>query len=148
MGAGTGALIGKASGNAGAGALIGAGLGGLTGAAIGNAEDKRERREAVMMAGATSRGPMSTNDVIQLTQSQVHESTIIAQIQASRTVFQLSTQDIVNLKSYGVTDNVINAMVDSARRPVKVIERPVYVVEPPPPVGVSFGVVHHRHRCW
>src|SRR5262245_37805026 len=57
MGAGTGALIGKASGNAGAGALIGAGVGGLTGAAIGNAEDKRERREAVM-AGATSRGPM------------------------------------------------------------------------------------------
>jgi hypothetical protein len=144
LGAGTGALIGSASGHSGAGALIGAGVGALGGAAIGNAEDRRERREAMAMA-AHSSGPMTMNDVIVLTQSGVAESTIIKQIQTSRTVFQLSTNDVVTLKGQNVSDNVINAMLDTARRRPIVIERrppPVVVYEPyppPPPVGVSIG---------
>lgn len=137
LGAGTGALIGSASGHTGAGALIGGGVGALTGAAIGNAEDKRERREAVAAAG--SAGPMSTMDVVQMTQSNVAESTIIKQIYTSRTVFQLTSTDIVNLKQQGVSDNVINAMLDAGRRRVYV-DRPVVVYEPyPPPPPVSFG---------
>ena len=43
MGAGAGAIIGKAAGNTGAGALLGAGVGALTGAAVGNAEDGVEQ---------------------------------------------------------------------------------------------------------
>ncbi|HMP16531.1 MAG TPA: glycine zipper domain-containing protein, partial [Gemmatales bacterium] len=119
LGAGTGAIIGQAAGNSGAGALLGAGVGALTGAAIGNAEDRREHREAVIAASATSIGPMTMADVIKLTQSNVHESTIIKQIQSTRTVFQLTSDDVVSLKSYGVSDHVINAMLDSARRPVR-----------------------------
>jgi hypothetical protein len=146
MGAGTGALIGSASGNTGAGALIGTGVGALAGAAVGDAEDRRERREAVQVAAGGSRGPMTIHDVVRETQSGVHESTIINHIQTSRTVFQLSTDDVVSLKSYGVSDNVINCMLNSARRPV----RPVYVVEAPPPPPVSFGIGFHSHRrrCW
>ncbi len=147
LGAGTGAIIGQAAGNTGAGALLGAGVGALTGAAVGNAEDRKEHREAVIAASATSQGPMSMNDVIKLTQSNVHESTIIKQIQTTRTVFQLTSDDVVSLKSYGVSDNVINAMLDSSRRPVRPIiyERPVVIHEycPPPPVGIGF---HYRMR--
>jgi len=147
LGAGTGAIIGQAAGNSGAGALLGAGVGALTGAAVGNAEDRKEHREAVMAASATSQGPMSMNDVIKLTQSNVHESTIIKQIQTTRTVFQLTSDDVVSLKSYGVSDNVINAMLDSSRRPVRPIiyERPVVIHEycPPPPVGIG---IHYRMR--
>lgn len=144
LGAGTGAIIGKAAGNTGAGALLGAGVGALTGAAVGNAEDRKEHREAVVQAQAMSsaQGPMTMNDVIKLTQSQVGETTIIKQIQTSRTVFQLTPDDIVMLKSYGVTDSVINAMQDTLRRPV----RPVVVYErcPPPPVSVGIGY----YRRW
>lgn len=146
MGAGAGAIIGKAAGNTGAGALLGAGAGALTGAAIGNSEDRREHREAFMAANAPVGGPMSTADVIKLTQSNVAESTIIKQIQTTRTVFQLSPDDVVSLKSYGVSDNVINAMLDSGRRPRQVIyERPVIIREyaPPPPIGVG---IHYRIR--
>lgn len=141
MGAGTGAIIGKAAGNTGAGALLGAGVGALTGAAIGNAEDRKEHKEAVIAASATSVGPMSMNDVIKLTQSQVNEVTIIKQIQTSRTVFQLTTDDVVTLKSYGVADTVINAMQDTARRPI----RPVVIYERPPPPPVAIGFGYHRH---
>ena len=148
MGAGTGAIIGKAAGNTGAGALLGAGVGALTGAAIGNSEDRREHREAVAAAhAAPASGPMSTNDVIKLTQSGVSETTIIKQIQSTRTVFQLSPDDVVSLKSYGVNDNVINAMLDSSRRPARqvIYERPVIIREyaPPPPIGVG---IHYRIR--
>lgn len=147
LGAGTGAIIGKAAGNTGAGALLGAGVGALTGAAVGNSEDRKEHREAVMAASATSVGPMCLNDVIKLTQSNVGETTIIKQIQTSRTVFQLTTDDVVMLKSYGVTDPVINALQDSVRRPIRqvVYERPVVIHEycPPPPIGMGF---HYRIR--
>ena len=146
MGAGTGAIIGKAAGNTGAGALLGAGVGALAGAAVGNAEDRKEHREAVIAASATATGPMTTADVIKMTQSQVGDTTIIKQIQTSRTVFQLTPDDIVMLKSYGVTDNVINAMQDTARRPIRVYERPVVIHEygPPPPVHVGIGY----YRRW
>jgi len=143
MGAGAGAIIGKAAGNTTAGALLGGGVGALAGAAVGNAEDRKEHREAVIQAqAATAQGPMTMNDVIKMTQSQVGEMTIIKQIQTSRTVFQLTPDDIVMLKSYGVTDNVINAMQDTLRRPV----RPVVVYErcPPPPVSVGIGY----YRRW
>ena len=143
MGAGAGAVIGKAAGNTGAGALLGAGVGALTGAAVGNAEDRKEHREAVVQAqaSATVQGPMTMNDVIKLTQSQVGETTIIKQIQTSRTVFQLTTDDVVTLKSYGVADTVINAMQDTVRRPV----RPVVIYERPPPPPVSIGFGYSRH---
>lgn len=144
MGAGAGAIIGKAAGNTAAGALLGGGAGALVGAAVGSADDRREHREAVVQAQAagTVQGPMTMNDVIKMTQSQVGEMTIIKQIQTSRTVFQLTPDDIVMLKSYGVTDNVINAMQDTLRRPL----RPVVVYErmPPPPVSVGIGY----YRRW
>lgn len=149
LGAGTGALIGKAAGNTGAGTLLGAGVGALAGAAVGNAEDRKEHREAVQAAAATSQGPMSIQDVVYLTQSNVHESTIIKQIQTSRTVFQLGSGDVVQLKNQGVSDNVINAMLDSSRRPVRrvVYEQPppvvIYERYPPPPVSMG---IHYRIR--
>ena len=115
----------------------------LVGAAVGSADDRKEHREAVVQAQAagTVQGPMTMSDIIKLTQSQVGEMTIIKQIQTSRTVFQLTPDDIVMLKSYGVTDNVINAMQDSLRQP-----RPVVVYErvPPPPVAVGIGY----YRRW
>lgn len=60
--------------------------------------------------------------------------------------FHLTASDICSLKQNGVSDAVIlqmqaavngNSRQPSIRRPV--YERPVYVVEPPPYVGVGWG---------
>ncbi len=92
---------------------------------------------------------MTVNDVVYMSQSGVGESTIIKQIQNSRSVFQLNSGDVVNLKGQGVSENVINTMLDTNRRAVRpvIYERPVVVCDPcPPPVGLSFGYHYHRIR--
>jgi hypothetical protein len=113
LGAGTGALIGSATGHAGTGALIGAGVGTVAGAVVGDAQDKSEQREAVRQASMT--GYLTIQEVVYMTQSNVHESTIIKEIQSSRSVFHLTPADIISLKEQGVSENVINVMIDSNR---------------------------------
>ena len=44
IGAGLGAIVGNATGNAGAGTAIGAGFGALTGGILGNESDRQDRR--------------------------------------------------------------------------------------------------------
>jgi uncharacterized protein YcfJ len=114
LGAGTGALIGSATGHAGTGALIGAGVGAVGGAVVGDALDKSEQREAIR-AQPSMTGYLSIQDVVYMTQSNVHESTIIKEIQSSRSIFNLTPADIIFLKEQGVSENVINTMIDSNR---------------------------------
>lgn len=154
LGAGTGTLIGAASGHAGAGALIGGGIGALGGALVGREEDKAERREMVRQASASSSGPMSTGDVLYMTSQGVSEDNIIAQIRNTRTRFVLTTDDLVNLKNQGVSPRVMQVMQESQRLPAqRIIVReppPVVYVEPypPPPVSIGFGYHHYHRRGW
>lgn len=155
LGAATGALIGSASGHTGAGALIGAGAGALAGSLIGNEKDQQERANAARLAAATAPGPMTIADVVNMTQSQVAEDTIIMQIRSTRSVFQVTPQDVIWLKQQGVSDRVVQAMLASNQRYPRrvygdgVVVEPVYVVAPPPPpppvsFGVSYGVMRVR----
>jgi hypothetical protein len=140
-----GTLIGGATGHAGVGAAIGAGAGALTGAAIGHAEDNHEKRVANQAAQARA---MALNDVVQMTHDHISDAVIISQIRSSSTVFYLSGAEINWLKQNGVSDAVIVEMQQTAYRYPRRVYReapvyaePVYVYEPPPPVG--FGVVYH-----
>lgn len=157
LGAATGALVGSASGNAGKGALLGAGLGAAAGGLIGAGQDENDQRNRERLAAATAPGPVTVGDVIHMTRSGVHENTIVSTIRSSQSVFHLTAADVTDLHHQGVSDRVIQAMLESSRRPVVVRPRPVvyepapvYVVEPPPHVSVGFGYhVHPRHRhCW
>src|SRR5580704_9988554 len=87
IGAGTGALIGNATGHTAAGAVIGAGVGALTGGLIGHSEDEAEKKAAAARAA----GMLGLTDIVQMSQSRVSDSVIIAQIRASRSVYRLST---------------------------------------------------------
>src|SRR5918912_3807158 len=70
IGAGTGALIGHATGHTGAGALIGAGVGALSGGLIGHAVDQSEKKaEAVAQASR----PLGLVDIVQMVQSHVSD---------------------------------------------------------------------------
>jgi surface antigen len=164
IGAGTGALIGSQTGHAGTGALIGAGVGALSGGLIGAGQDEVDRKNAARVAAATARPaapPMSIHDVVQMTKQGVSDDLIIAQIRNSGSVFVLQASDITALCQEGVSNRVIQAMMDTSRRPAVVrpvvYERPVivepappvYVVEPRPAVSVGFGYHYCRPRhCW
>jgi surface antigen len=164
IGAGTGAIVGHALHNTGAGALVGAGVGALSGGLIGNSVEKSEQRTQAQIAAAEARAQAQNQvgiaDVIQMVHSHVDDALIISQIRSSGSVFHLSAQDVVMLKQNGVSDAVVQEMQATAyRAPRRVytatpVYAPaytssVYVVEPAPPppvVGVGFG--YTRYRRW
>jgi hypothetical protein len=150
IGAGTGAIIGNATGHAGTGALIGAGVGALTGGLIGHAEDKQEKEAQDAAAAAQAARQIPMPDIVQMTQQHISDGVIINQIRASGSVYQLSAQDTIWLKQNGVSDAVVTEMMATAQRyprrvytAVPVYGEPVIVAEPPPPpvtVGVGVGL--------
>lgn len=158
IGAGTGALIGNATGHTGAGALLGAGIGALSGGLVGNAIDDSEKKTEAQIAAATSpgaRGPLGVTDVVQMAQAHISDNVIISQVRSTGSVFHLSANDTIWLKQQGVSDGVIQEMLATGHRPPRrvytpaPVYTPVYVYEPPPPpvaVGVGFGFTHGR-RC-
>lgn len=166
LGAGTGAAVGSMTGNAGVGALVGSGLGAMTGGLIGAGLDENDRRNEERIAAATapvevvSQNPLSSQDIIHMSRSGIAEEVIVSSIATSNTIFQLSASQIVDLHNQGVSDRVIQAMIDSVNRPravsapaTVVYERaPVYLVEPPPPrvsFGIGYGIGPRCHRrCW
>ena len=127
-GAGIGAIAGKQShGHTVGGALIGGAVGALGGALIGNELDKndrvearrqeREEAQARRAARYESRdGAITREDVITWIRHGERDDIIIDRIDRSGTVFQLSSKDENSLRDAGVSEEVIRAMKDTARR--------------------------------
>lgn len=65
---------------------------------------------------APEKKSMTVNEVIALSNDGVADSVIIAQIQATQSIFALSNQEIIHLKNAGVSENVIAAMIKTAER--------------------------------
>ena len=129
VGAGTGAIIGSATGNAGAGAAIGAGVGGVTGGIIGNAMDQQQRETLAKQNPQTLQRvqagqPLGLADIKALARAGVSDDIIISQIRNSHTVYRLSTAEIIDLKDAGVSNRVIDFMINTPN---------MYPPPPPPP---------------
>jgi len=56
--------------------------------------------------------PYGVADIVKLTRAQVSQDVIISYVQNSRSAFSVSPDDIVRLRNEGVSDRVINAMLD------------------------------------
>ena len=115
IGAGTGGLIGG-----GRGALIGGAVGALSGGLIGAALDEQDRRIMERTSPRTvnrmDRGePITINDVIKLSQGGVSDDTIIRYIRDTRTSYNLSQAQIRRMQQAGVSQRVINYMIDTGR---------------------------------
>ncbi len=126
---GTGALIGGAFGaltgaalggycNGGQDTLIGAAAGALVGGLIGNSADQEQRARLRAQAPQTyvkvEQGqPLAVADVKALAKAGISEDVIISQIKSSRTVYHLSAADIIDLRDCGVSDRVVNYMIDT-----------------------------------
>lgn len=71
--------------------------------------------------------PMGLPDVKMLAKSGVSDEVIISQIRNSRTVYHLSASDILDLKDAGVSDKVIDFMINTPGQ-----YRPLRPPPPPP----------------
>lgn len=146
IGAGSGALIGGANGRGGEGALVGAAIGLLAGGLIGNAIDQdqqaRLRAQAPQTYTRVEQGqPLSVPDVKALAKAGISEEVIISQIRASHTVFRLSAADIIDLRDAGVSDKVVNFMINTPGTAGESPATTVIVQQAPPPPPVETVVV-------
>ncbi|MGA2220819.1 MAG: hypothetical protein ABSH21_03405 [Verrucomicrobiia bacterium] len=59
---------------------------------------------------------MSVADVKAMVKAGIADGVVISQIQQSRVVFRLNTQEIIDLKESGVSNKVIDFMINTASR--------------------------------
>jgi len=160
-GAGIGALVGDAVGKPVAGAALGAGVGAITGAAVGQSIDDIEARNRAEIEARLGRpvsaSPVGIRDVISMAQAGVDDEIIVNHIKSHGVNRSLQTEDLILLKSNGVSPRVITTMQTPPTRPVVVQQaapRPVIVEEHyyhdpwhSPRPRVRFRHRHHRrHR--
>ena len=73
---------------------------------------------------ATAKLPASVSGVVKLTKAQVNEDVILSYVQTSGASYSLSSDDIVRLRKEGVSDRVINAMLEQNKKAVQVAPAP------------------------
>ncbi|MCH9614619.1 MAG: hypothetical protein SP1CHLAM54_14180 [Chlamydiia bacterium] len=113
IGVGTGALIAGPEG-----ALIGGAVGAIGGAVIGASLDDSDRenvqRENSRTLKRVDNGEqLSVHDIISLHKAGVSDSKIIELIQKTGSRYNLTTYKIERLRNAGVSDTVINYMMNT-----------------------------------
>jgi outer membrane lipoprotein SlyB len=153
VGSAFGALTGAAIGghrHGGEDALFGAAAGALAGGLIGNAADREQearlKAEAPQTYQKVDQGtPLSVEDVKALAKAGISEDVIITQIKSSRTVYHLNSTDIIDLRDAGVTDKVVNFMINTPSTVGATAETSggtvTYIQQAPPPPPVETIVV-------
>jgi outer membrane lipoprotein SlyB len=123
---GTGALAGGALGataggliGGGEGALIGGAIGAVGGGLVGAALDEQDRKIMQQQSPSTlnkidTGQQLSVNDIKAMTKAGINENVIISQIDATNSVFYLSSEEIIDLKKSGVSQKVINYMIQTS----------------------------------
>jgi outer membrane lipoprotein SlyB len=121
MGGALGALTGAAVGgyrHGGQDALIGAAAGMVAGGLVGYSMDREQEARLKAQAPQTyaqvDQGqPLAVADVKAMAKAGVDEDVIISQITSSHTVFHLTSADIIDLRDAGVSDKVVNFMINT-----------------------------------
>ncbi|MCL5096692.1 MAG: YXWGXW repeat-containing protein [Candidatus Omnitrophica bacterium] len=139
---GSGALVGGVSGatigalaareNPGAGALIGGLAGLVAGGLIGHsmnqqAEAEREVIPPPVYTPAPQRPPPTIADIEAMSKAGVSDDVIISDINSTHAVYNLDANTIIALKNAGVSEKVINYMINTSSN-LTVSQAP-----PPPP---------------
>ncbi len=119
-----------------AGGTVGAGLGGITsgnsgaliggtaciiaGSIIGAALDIQDRKVMEKSSPRTisrmDKGePLTINDIIKLSQGGICDDTVIQYIKEQKTVYTLSQSQTKRMREAGVSQRVINSMIESGK---------------------------------
>jgi hypothetical protein len=114
-----GATIGSISANR-EGALIGGAIGVVTGALVGHSLDVQDRRVMQKASPRTvdrmEKGePLTISDVIKLSQNGVSDAAIIEYMDDCQTEYQLTQTQVRRLESTGVSQRVIEHMLQTAK---------------------------------
>jgi hypothetical protein len=72
---------------------------------------------------AQSKLPSNVADVVKLSSAKVSEDVILSYVQNSGSDSALSADDIVQMRKEGVSDRVINAMLDKHSRAMEIVQR-------------------------
>jgi hypothetical protein len=70
---------------------------------------------SITLGSAPSQTKMTVNDVIKLTQAKVSDDIILQQLSKMGQRFDLSTEQLIQLKNASVSDRVIQAMIDPTK---------------------------------
>lgn len=116
VGAGAGALAGGLIGGNAAGVLIGGAVGAGAGAAIGASLDaadrnKLEENNPDTLRKIDDRKTLDVSDIEALSRNGIEDDVIIDQIKSTKSVFHLSSDQILDLKNQGVSQKVIDYMI-------------------------------------
>jgi hypothetical protein len=156
-GAVTGAAIGDKNGEALAGAAIGTAAGALVGAAIGDGIDQdMAQAQTQQQVGRRLAAAVTMSDVISMTRANLSDDVIVSHIRANGVAQRPKVDDLIALRSEGVSDRVIQALQETPLA----IAKEVHVASPPAPIVVEehyyvprrpygcyhYPVHHHRHR--
>jgi hypothetical protein len=150
IGAVSGAVIGGR--HAGEGALIGGALGAVTGGLIGHALDQQQ--EAALRAQApqtyvrVEQGqPLGLADIKALAKAGISDDVIISQIRNTHTAYHLSAADIIDLHDSGVSQKVIDFMINTPSS-AAVAAPAVPAGSPPPPPSETVVVAPGPGYVW
>jgi hypothetical protein len=117
-GGATGAIIGSMGRHSGPGALVGGAVGAIVGGLIGHGMDQTQEAQLRAQAPQTMQRveqgqPLTVMDVKALVKAGIGDDLVISQIRNSRTVYHLTTADIIALKNAGVSERVIDFMINT-----------------------------------
>lgn len=138
-GGAVGAIIGSTARHPGAGAAVGAAVGALAGGAVGHGIDQAQQaqdaqfREQAYQQQALDTQPLTIDDIVSMSRARISDDLIISQIRNSRTIYHLRTADIVDLKRTGVSERVIDFMINTPAS-VRSAETTRIARTPPPPL--------------
>jgi hypothetical protein len=141
-GGATGAIIGSMARHSGPGALVGGAVGAVFGGLVGHGMDQAQEAQLQAQAPQTwqhvEQGqPLTLADIKALAKAGIGDDLLISQIRNSRTIYRLSTADIIDLKNTGVNEKVIDFMINTPATVVQpqpqVAPEPRYYYATPPP---------------
>ena len=92
--------------------------------------------------------PLTQSDIISMVKAGVLDEEIIRRIEGTRTVFRLGSDDVLRLRNEGVSDRVVNFMLDTYTRYVAAAERRQAYYDADWHYGFGFYYGYPHHRYW
>ena len=107
------------------------------------------RQQVIVTPQVQPGPPLGIEDVKALAKAGVSDDLVISQIRSSGTVYHLGTSDIILLKNAGVSEKVIDFMINTPRTAMPPAAAVTTVVVDPGPTCVVAPVVYpYYYPCW
>lgn len=151
-GGATGAIIGSAGRHSGAGGVVGAAVGAVVGGIIGHGMDQAQEEQLRAQAPQTIQRieesqPLAVSDIVSMVRAGVSDDLVITQIRYSRTVYHLKSGEIIELKNSGVSEKVIDFMINTPAE-VRATEVVGVATAPPQPIVEQVVVAPGPDYIW